>query len=83
MILQFERELEEEFDFEMDFKNPRLGLLLVALENGSINSKLMDRISMTPPIDWREHPKGDFQFDPARYVDAVVIQWELNHKRRK
>ena len=82
MILRFEKELEEQFDFEFDLKT-NVGLLLVALENGSINSKLRDCISMTPPIDWREHPKGDFQFDPARYVDTVVIQRELNHKRRK
>ncbi len=73
VILRFEKELEEQFDFELDFKNPHLGLSLVLLENGSVNFELMDRISTTPSIDWRAHPKGDVHYDPARYVDAVVI----------
>ena len=37
VILRFEKELEEQFDFELDFKNPHLGLSLVLLENGSVN----------------------------------------------
>jgi hypothetical protein len=73
VILRFEKELEEQFDFELDFKNPHLGLSLVLVENGTVNFELMDRISTTPPIDWRAHPKGDVHYDPARYVDAVVI----------
>ena len=57
--------------------------MFVPLKNGSINSKLMDRIAKTPPIDWRVQPNGDFYYDPTRYVDAVVTPWTASHKQRK
>ena len=75
VILRFEKELEEQFDFELDFKNPHLGLSLVLVENGSVILELMDRISTTPSTDWRAHPKCDVYYDPASYVDAVVVPW--------